>query len=294
MTARARWEEGVAVRRMIGDPLLSTALSYLGQVAREQEDYASAQTWLEESLALSEAAGDQRDSARTLDRLGTIAHALGDYSLARSRYEQSLALARQVSFHNETLWSLHNLGCLALDQGDLPEARESLAQGLTSRVDEDKIGFVHRLAEFACLAAAEGLPAAAVRLAGASAALIQQTGIALQHSERGRYERWLATARQALGDAAAAIAWAEGQQMRLDQAIAHAVAPHELEIGGEPVEPQPDRGSSTLTQRQREVAVLIARGRSNRQIGEELVITERTVAAHIEHILDKPNCSAVT
>jgi len=127
VTARARWEEGVAVRRMIGDPRLSTALSYLGQVAREQEDYASAQTWLEESLAVSEAAGDQRDSARTLDRLGTIAHALGDYSLARSRYEQSLALARQVSFHNETLWSLHNLGCLALDQGDLPEARECLA-----------------------------------------------------------------------------------------------------------------------------------------------------------------------
>jgi len=69
--------------------------------------------------------------------------ALGDYSLARSRYEQSLALARQVSFHNETLWSLHNLGCLALDQGDLPEARECLAQSLTSRVDEDKIGLVH-------------------------------------------------------------------------------------------------------------------------------------------------------
>jgi DNA-binding NarL/FixJ family response regulator len=30
-----------------------------------------------------------------------------------------------------------------------------------------------------------------------------------------------------------------------------------------------------------------AHGRSNRQIGEALVITERTVAAHVEHILDR-------
>jgi adenylate cyclase len=42
-----------------------------------------------------------------------------------------------------------------------------------------------------------------------------------------------------------------------------------------------------LSAREREVAVLIARGRSNRQIAEELVIAERTVAAHIEHIMTK-------
>ena len=36
-----------------------------------------------------------------------------------------------------------------------------------------------------------------------------------------------------------------------------------------------------------EVATLIARGLTNRQIAEELVVTERTVAAHVEHILNK-------
>jgi non-specific serine/threonine protein kinase len=35
------------------------------------------------------------------------------------------------------------------------------------------------------------------------------------------------------------------------------------------------------------VAALLAHGLSNRQIAEQLVITERTVAAHIEHLLDK-------
>ena len=35
------------------------------------------------------------------------------------------------------------------------------------------------------------------------------------------------------------------------------------------------------------MAALVAQGMSNRQIAERLVITERTVASHVEHILDK-------
>jgi DNA-binding NarL/FixJ family response regulator len=37
------------------------------------------------------------------------------------------------------------------------------------------------------------------------------------------------------------------------------------------------------------VAALIARGLTNRQIGEALVITEGTVATHVVHIFDKLN-----
>jgi DNA-binding NarL/FixJ family response regulator len=42
-----------------------------------------------------------------------------------------------------------------------------------------------------------------------------------------------------------------------------------------------------LTPREREVALLLARGRSNRQIAQALVISERTAAVHVEHILAK-------
>jgi non-specific serine/threonine protein kinase len=186
-------------------------------------------------------------------------------------------------------WSLHNLGCLALDQGDYPRARDQLAQSLKSRQAFDSLGFVQGLAEFAALAAAEGRPASALRLAGATAAVTQQTGIPIQHTERVRYERWLATARQALGEEVAAEALAEGSQMRLEQAIAYALAPYEPAAATDsaPAVPQHYKASGNLTPREREVAALVARGRSNRQIGESLVITERTVAAHIEHILNK-------
>jgi DNA-binding CsgD family transcriptional regulator len=49
----------------------------------------------------------------------------------------------------------------------------------------------------------------------------------------------------------------------------------------------PATGSSPLTAREREVAALVARGFTNRQIAEALVITEGTAGSHLEHILAK-------
>ena len=42
-----------------------------------------------------------------------------------------------------------------------------------------------------------------------------------------------------------------------------------------------------LTSREREVAVLVAHGRTNRQIAEALVVSERTAANHVQHVLTK-------
>jgi CRP-like cAMP-binding protein len=50
----------------------------------------------------------------------------------------------------------------------------------------------------------------------------------------------------------------------------------------------PDGGRpSPLSPREREVAALVARGLTNREIAAGLVVTERTAATHIEHILSK-------
>ncbi len=64
-------------------------------------------------------------------------------------------------------------------------------------------------------------------------------------------------------------------------AAAYAVLGLKGEVAERPAETGP------LSAREREVAALIARGRTNRQIAEELVIAERTVAAHVEHIMTK-------
>jgi DNA-binding NarL/FixJ family response regulator len=44
-----------------------------------------------------------------------------------------------------------------------------------------------------------------------------------------------------------------------------------------------------LTAREREVAELVAQGRTNKAIGEQLFISESTVKVHVRHILRKLN-----
>lgn len=53
-------------------------------------------------------------------------------------------------------------------------------------------------------------------------------------------------------------------------------------------------GSDDLTAREREVLRLIATGMTNRQIGLELGITEKTVKAHVSSILSKLNVASRT
>jgi len=51
-------------------------------------------------------------------------------------------------------------------------------------------------------------------------------------------------------------------------------------------------GAPVLTSRELEIAGLVAEGLSNRQIAERLVISKRTVDAHIEHIYGKLGVSS--
>jgi DNA-binding NarL/FixJ family response regulator len=50
---------------------------------------------------------------------------------------------------------------------------------------------------------------------------------------------------------------------------------------------RPESGRDSLTEREREVMGFISRGRSNRDIAEQLVISEKTVKNHIRAIYDK-------
>jgi DNA-binding NarL/FixJ family response regulator len=83
-------------------------------------------------------------------------------------------------------------------------------------------------------------------------------------------------------------AWAEGRAMSMKQAMEYALSqrkpPTPLSAGSE-------RPSSTepppLTPREKEVAVLITRGLTNRQIASELVLSEHTVHHHVTNILKK-------
>lgn len=66
--------------------------------------------------------------------------------------------------------------------------------------------------------------------------------------------------------------------MEIEAVIADAAGPADL--------PTVD-GAGVLSAREREVVALLAKGRSNREIGEELVISPRTVDTHVTNVLNK-------
>ena len=66
--------------------------------------------------------------------------------------------------------------------------------------------------------------------------------------------------------------------MSLDRAADYALGESESETGVE---------AGLLSRREREVAILVAAGMTNRQIGERLFISERTAEGHIERIRNK-------
>jgi non-specific serine/threonine protein kinase len=63
--------------------------------------------------------------------------------------------------------------------------------------------------------------------------------------------------------------------------------PHALVSVPEQQQSPVDEPTETLTRREQEVALLVARGLTNRQIALDLSISEHTVANHVRKILKK-------
>jgi DNA-binding CsgD family transcriptional regulator len=129
---------------------------------------------------------------------------------------------------------------------------------------------------------------------GAAEAAREVTKIALPPGERALHEPYLASARSELGEEAREEALVEGRAMSLDQAAEYAflsVQTHPTTASA-PEEPQDGQQPNELTPREREVAHLVARGLTNRQISKALSISERTAGNHVGRILSKLGLSS--
>jgi DNA-binding NarL/FixJ family response regulator len=141
----------------------------------------------------------------------------------------------------------------------------------------------------ASAAGTRGQPERAARLFGSAEAVRQAAGFSPRPGDRASFAQCLAGVRAVLDDVPFAAAWAEGRALSAEQAIAEAldrVAPPQVGSGvrqeGHPADP-----AAALSPREHEVAALLARGLTNHQIAETLVISERTVEWHVGNILGK-------
>jgi non-specific serine/threonine protein kinase len=288
--AQAHFDEMLAVARAAGDRVHEAiALRGLGWVALVQEDYSTAYARSEAGLAVARTVGDTWAVSVSLDSLANVMLRQGDLATARRLAEESLALHRQIGEHFQLAFCLDVVGQVATAEGHSAGAQAALRESLHLRQDlGDRAGIADTLESIAALAATETQSERAVRLAGAAAGIRAEVGAPLSPSSRAKLDRWLIPVRQALGAEPTTQAWEDGRDMAVEQALDLAFAATESPATGS--NRPPDRSAlkdARLSPREREVAALLAHGLSNRQIAQRLVVTERTVGAHIEHILDK-------
>ena len=209
-------------RQLGRGPALAAALSGTGIMQREAGAYDDALAALAESREQWQALGNREQAAYQLIRQGEVYQARAEMARARAAYEQSAA---ELGGHGYLTFRLHHhLGTLALEEGDLAAARLWICQ--YARDPKPAMGG-HRLstlADFAELAAAEGRPAQALRLAGALESAGTSMGAKLQPTEQQLLDRWMARARQALTPEEAAAAWQAGQDLTEAEALGEALA----------------------------------------------------------------------
>lgn len=288
--ARRLIEESLALFRLLGDAWgISLALTSLGQLALQRHDYFAARAHVEEALALRRTMVHPFYVAISLASLGDIVRCQGKFALARDLYAESLALHVDLGNRRGIAWSKRGLGCVALAQGQLRPAVELLQASLgLERELGAKPGIAASLIALAGILVSLGKPESAAELLGAVDALIGDVHAALGPADAEGYDHCLATVKARLDALALAAALARGRALPIDEAVSRGTA---IYVHPDALTETPSARlgptASRLSRRESEVAVLVARGMTNREIAEKLVITEGTANLHVKHILTK-------
>ena len=83
------------------------------------------------------------------------------------------------------------------------------------------------------------------------------------------------------------MAWSRGRALDQATAIALALEEQPAPSAKSTTGPRNRASLSALTRRERQVAELIHKGLTNKQIADTLVISPRTAESHVDHILTK-------
>jgi tetratricopeptide (TPR) repeat protein len=206
---------------------MALGLCLVALVAAGLAQYERAVPLMEEAVVQCLDVGNKWSAAMMLTYWAPIPLNQGNYARAAQLAQQALALAREIGDRIGVYSALYNLALVAQTENDHGTAQRLFAEALVLAKelgDEGNIASCFK--GLGGVAAAQGEARRAATLWGAAEALVA-TGEAAVYTytlDRSLYERIITTARVQLGEPAFTAAWAEGEAMRLEQAIAFALA----------------------------------------------------------------------
>lgn len=294
-------QESLVLARTMGNrPDIAEALFHIANTKAIQGDLAQAIVSFQELLVLVRELGNKHNIATALGNLGELALSQGDYAQAEALAHESLQIARELDEKYNIASVLSILGDIKRSIGDITQAVAYYTEGLLLAQEVGiKISIGFNIVGLARIAVAEGQFERATLLFGAAEPLNPYVVIDLDM--RADNAQAMKEVRTQLGEQAFLTAWKQGQTMKLEQVIATALqeqpimttpaspvsqSPKDMKRAAKPTYPD------DLTAREVEVLCLVAQGLSDPHIADQLVISPRTVNAHVTSIYRKIQVSS--
>jgi predicted ATPase/DNA-binding CsgD family transcriptional regulator len=286
--------ECVEIAAGLDDDLLQARIKECqGQATLYQGDLPGAISLLEQARREFQAIGDALGEFDTLILLTACTFFLDD-PRADQFSRQALALAEQHRAQSSMGYAYWSVGIAQWRAGDFHQATRSLRTSVRLfQPLHDLTGISFGVQALSWCAAFAEPGERAARLLGASQAVWRTSGAKVDETNAysvfdTRSENAL---REVLGPAALdsdafETAFAVGASYSFEEAVALALG-EDLATDGSGEDTRGTARPGGLTRREREIAGLLAEGLTNKEIATRLVISQRTVESHVDHVLAK-------
>jgi predicted ATPase/DNA-binding CsgD family transcriptional regulator len=274
--AEAAFTRALQHSRAAGDQRrLAAALSGIARIRWAAGDERAAAAMQAEALGLHESLDNAYGAAWSRCALGEIARGQGRFSLAARHFAASIAGFAALGQRGPRALALQNLAFVWLAQGEAERAADAFTETLALwRAGGASHGIALSLIGLAGVALEREEPRRAAGLLGAVEPHLATIGMHLERTDAADHARIVRRLQATLPEDQSAAARASGRATRLEELL------------NAPLSPLAEAAAS-LTERERSVLHLVALGRGNKQIAEQLALSPQTVAVHLRAIYRK-------
>ncbi|MDS1270778.1 LuxR C-terminal-related transcriptional regulator [Lipingzhangella sp. LS1_29] len=263
----------------------------LGALAFHRGDTPEAETLLESALNALDVSESAREHSITLRELAECRLVRGDHHSAADAAKRALHSAERLRDTRNAALAECVLADARFAEG-MAETAQSHHRSALSRLRElgDRAASavaIERLAVLwtRCPGQGDEHWRRAVRVMSAAAAMRIDTGCRAPAPLAAAVEDASAQARSRLGEQEYEKSWAVGRALDLEAAVTEALAP--IQAVATPREHAPP---NPLTEREFQVAELVAEGLTNREIARRLNVAEWTAINHLRKVMRKLDC----